>query len=117
MSRMKSSKYLFYREICAAGGYRAGTPEWYSSRRLGNRQALAGRRKHYIRIMCLLIVQSRVHRDAPLVVAANRDELLARPAISMTVLEPGIVGGRDLLAGGTWLALNRQGVFAGLTNL
>jgi uncharacterized protein with NRDE domain len=67
--------------------------------------------------MCLLIVLSRVHRDAPLVVAANRDELVARPAISMTVLEEGIVGGRDLLAGGTWLALSRHGVFAGLTNL
>ena len=38
----------------------------------------------------------------------------------MTVLEPGppcIMGGRDLLAGGTWLAVNENGLVAGLTNL
>lgn len=69
--------------------------------------------------MCLLIVLSRVHPEAPLVVAANRDEWLTRPALVSTVLQerdPRIVGGRDELAGGTWLALNEHGVFAGLTN-
>jgi uncharacterized protein with NRDE domain len=69
--------------------------------------------------MCLLVVQSRVHPAAPLVVAANRDEWLNRPASPCTVLQehgPRIVGGRDELAGGTWLAINEHGVFAGLTN-
>jgi len=75
--------------------------------------------------MCLLAVLFRVRADAPLVVAANRDELLARPAVSMGVLRDGgdgdgggprILGGRDLVAGGTWLAVNEHGVFAGLTN-
>lgn len=69
--------------------------------------------------MCLLIVVSRCHAAAPLVVAANRDEWLGRPAIACTVLQPHgprIVGGRDELAGGTWLAVNQHGVFAGLTN-
>jgi uncharacterized protein with NRDE domain len=57
--------------------------------------------------------------DAPLIVAANRDERLDRPAVPMTVLrerEPRILGGRDELAGGTWLAVNEHGVIAGLTN-
>jgi uncharacterized protein with NRDE domain len=52
-------------------------------------------------------------------VAANRDELLDRPALAMTVLQeagPRILGGRDELAGGTWLAVNEAGVVAGLTN-
>jgi len=57
--------------------------------------------------------------DAPLIVAANRDERLDRPAVPITVLrerEPRILGGRDELAGGTWLAVNEHGVVAGLTN-
>jgi uncharacterized protein with NRDE domain len=57
--------------------------------------------------------------DAPLIVAANRDERLDRPAVPMTVLrerDPRILGGRDELAGGTWLAVNEHGVVAGLTN-
>ena len=69
--------------------------------------------------MCLLIVLSRVDERTPLVVAANRDERYDRPATAMTVLEAGpprVLGGRDHLAGGTWLAVNRAGVVAGLTN-
>ena len=57
--------------------------------------------------------------DAPLIVAANRDERLDRPAVPITVLRdraPRILGGRDELAGGTWLAVNEHGVVAGLTN-
>ena len=70
--------------------------------------------------MCLLVVFHRARPDAPLIVAANRDEFLARPATAMTVLRPEgprIVGGRDELAGGTWLAVNQHGVVAGLTNV
>ena len=69
--------------------------------------------------MCLLITLFRVVPGAPLVVAANRDERLDRPAVAATVLrerEPRILGGRDLLAGGTWLAVSDEGVVAGLTN-
>jgi len=69
--------------------------------------------------MCLLIAMSGVVAEAPLIVAANRDERLDRPAIPMTVLRdhgPRILGGRDELAGGTWLAVNEYGVVAGLTN-
>ena len=48
--------------------------------------------------MCLLAVMHRIHPDAPLVVAANRDEDPARPAVAMTVLQqarPRILGGHD----------------------
>jgi uncharacterized protein with NRDE domain len=67
----------------------------------------------------LLIAMFQVADDAPLIMAANRDERLNRPAVPMAVLrerEPRILGGRDLLAGGTWLAVNSGGVVAGLTN-
>jgi uncharacterized protein with NRDE domain len=65
-----------------------------------------------------LIVLSRLRTDLPLVVAANRDERLDRPATAMAVLrdDPRTIGGRDELAGGTWLAVNEAGVVAGLTN-
>jgi len=69
--------------------------------------------------VCLLVVLSRVVRGAPLVVAANRDERYSRPSQSIAVLRaaaPRILGGRDGLAGGTWLAVNEHGVVAGLTN-
>jgi uncharacterized protein with NRDE domain len=69
--------------------------------------------------VCLLIAMSGMVPDAPLIVAANRDERQDRPAVPMTVLrerEPRILGGRDELAGGTWLAVNEHGVVAGLTN-
>lgn len=59
------------------------------------------------------------HDDYPLIIGANRDEFLDRPAIPMAVLSEGpprVIGGRDELAGGTWLAVNDAGVVAGLTN-
>ena len=69
--------------------------------------------------MCTLIVLHRCFADAELLVAANRDEYLDRPAEppalrrwnGRTVLAP-----RDVRAGGTWLGLNDAGVFAALTN-
>ncbi len=69
--------------------------------------------------MCLLIVESRVDPATPLVVGANRDERLDRPATAMARLDdrfPRVIGGRDDLAGGTWLAVNEVGVVAALTN-
>jgi uncharacterized protein with NRDE domain len=69
--------------------------------------------------MCLLLVASRVVPGVPLLVGANRDEYLDRPSEAVSVLEggpPRILGGRDLRAGGTWFAVNEEGVCAGLTN-
>jgi uncharacterized protein with NRDE domain len=69
--------------------------------------------------VCLLIALSRTVDGAPLVIGANRDEFYGRPAQVMTVLQdkgPRLLGGRDLQAGGTWLAVSEHGVVAGLTN-
>ena len=69
--------------------------------------------------MCLLIALTRTVPGVPLLIAANRDELYQRPADPITVLRSGpprVLGGRDELGGGTWLAANEHGVVAGLTN-
>jgi len=55
----------------------------------------------------------------PLVVAANRDEYLARPAAPPALLRetaPRAFGGRDLTAGGTWLGVAETGLVAGMLN-
>jgi uncharacterized protein with NRDE domain len=72
-----------------------------------------------VTVVCLLIALFGVVPDVPLLIAANRDEMYQRPANPITVLratQPRILGGRDELAGGTWLAVNEHGVVAGLTN-
>jgi len=68
--------------------------------------------------MCLILVAWRVHAAYPLVVAANRDELHARPASQAAFWadQPEILAGRDLQAKGTWLGLARNGRFASVTN-
>jgi uncharacterized protein with NRDE domain len=65
--------------------------------------------------MCTIAFLFRV-ADVPLVVAANRDELYARPTRPPEVLGPSIVGGVDALSGGTWLAIHEAGRFAAVTN-
>ncbi len=68
--------------------------------------------------MCTLIVLDRLVPGFPVVAAANRDELYARPASAPQLLSeaPRIVGPRDESAGGTWIGVGEGGLFAGLTN-
>ncbi|MEY7848203.1 NRDE family protein [Natrarchaeobius sp. A-rgal3] len=68
--------------------------------------------------MCTLTLAWRVFEDAPVVVAANRDESLERDADPPDVYrqEPLTVAPRDRKAGGTWIGYNEFGVFAGITN-
>jgi uncharacterized protein with NRDE domain len=68
--------------------------------------------------MCLILVAWQAHSQYPCVVAANRDEFHARPAAAAAWWpdHPGILAGRDLEAGGTWLGITRGGRFAALTN-
>lgn len=68
--------------------------------------------------MCTLAIYVRRLPGLPLVIAANRDEFLDREATGPELLTaaPRIVGGRDLRAGGTWLAISAAGVVAGLLN-
>jgi len=56
--------------------------------------------------MCLLVLAWRSHPRYRLVVAANRDEFHARPAAPLAPWADvaGVVGGRDLQAGGAWFA-------------
>jgi len=66
--------------------------------------------------MCVLALWLGVDPRAPLIVAANRDESLARPSAPPSEVEPGIVAGRDLQSGGTWLGFNKHGLFVAVTN-
>lgn len=68
--------------------------------------------------MCLILFAYRAHPNYPLIVAANRDEFFNRPTLAADFWHshPYILGGRDLLAGGTWLGISTQGRFAALTN-
>jgi uncharacterized protein with NRDE domain len=69
--------------------------------------------------MCTFTLLHRPGADWPVLAAANRDEMLNRPwqapAPHWPDL-PGVVGGRDTLAGGTWLAVNTHGMVAAVLN-
>jgi uncharacterized protein with NRDE domain len=68
--------------------------------------------------MCLITIAHRCHRNYPLLVAANRDEYYRRrtAAAHFWAEAPGLLAGRDLEAGGTWMGLTASGRFAALTN-
>lgn len=69
--------------------------------------------------MCTLIIATRLVSSVPLFGIHNRDEKLSRASTA-----PGrwvrngqeILAPRDEKAGGSWVALNQSGVFAGITN-
>ncbi len=69
--------------------------------------------------MCLITFSWSPGAEIPLRLAGNRDEFHQRPTAPLGRWQhsPSIVGGRDLEAGGTWLAANTQGVVAALTNV
>jgi uncharacterized protein with NRDE domain len=70
--------------------------------------------------VCTLAVALGTDRRWPLVIAANRDERLGRPAESWALRE--VPGGqraaapRDVEAGGTWIGVNAAGLVAAITN-
>ena len=68
--------------------------------------------------MCTLALYFQAINKYPLVIAANRDELLSRQSTTPEVLleDPWVFGGRDLRAGGTWLGINSHGMFVGILN-
>lgn len=67
--------------------------------------------------MCLLLLLHRVHPEFPIVVAANRDERLDRASLPPERSSGGaVLAPRDARAGGTWIGVNRHGLFAGITN-
>lgn len=66
--------------------------------------------------MCVLILHHRLVPGYPVLVAANRDEARDRPSDPPVVWPAGFLAPRDRRAGGTWIGVNRQGVFVGITN-
>ena len=68
--------------------------------------------------MCLILLAWQSHPEFPLIVAANRDEFFARPTeeARFWAEAPAVLAGRDLLAGGSWMGVTREGRFAAVTN-
>lgn len=68
--------------------------------------------------MCLIFFSIHHHPTYKLIVAGNRDEFYGRKtaAANYWTDHPEILGGRDLEAGGTWLAMNRNGRISFITN-
>ncbi len=63
--------------------------------------------------MCSIILRLS---EQGVFIGANRDEMVARAWDRPGEYWPGIVAGRDRLAGGTWMGLNAQGVMAAVLN-
>src|SRR6185437_1688425 len=69
--------------------------------------------------MCTVVLLHRPGHAWPLMLAANRDERLDRPwdpPAEWWTARPGVIGGRDRSAGGTWMAMNRPGMVAAILN-
>lgn len=68
--------------------------------------------------MCLIAFAYQVHPWYPLVVVSNRDEFLERPTERLHKWQgEGIVAGKDLQQGGTWMGGSLSGRFAAVTNI
>ena len=69
--------------------------------------------------MCTLITLQRPGDPWPLLLAANRDEMLDRgwdkPAAHWPHA-PGVIAGRDRTGGGTWMGINQSGLVAAVLN-
>ncbi|GIX32395.1 MAG: hypothetical protein KatS3mg125_0351 [Lysobacterales bacterium] len=68
--------------------------------------------------MCLIALALGVDPHYPLLLLANRDERYERPSLPSAPWpeDRRVLGGRDLIAGGTWLAVRSDGRFAAVTN-
>lgn len=68
--------------------------------------------------MCLIVFAWRMHPQYRLILAGNRDESHRRPTQNAHWWpdNESILAGRDLQAGGSWLAVTKSGRFAAVTN-
>lgn len=68
--------------------------------------------------MCTVFLALDQHPEYKLVLLANRDEFYERPTAHAQLWEDdsGIVGGRDLKDGGTWMGVTEKGRYAVITN-
>jgi uncharacterized protein with NRDE domain len=69
--------------------------------------------------MCLLLIAINTVASKPLLLLGNRDEFRARAteAAAPWAEDSRVIGGRDLVAGGGWLALRTDGRHAAVTNV
>ncbi|KAK1440882.1 hypothetical protein QVD17_06715 [Tagetes erecta] len=68
--------------------------------------------------MCIAVFLWQSHPLYPFLLLLNRDEYHDRPTEPLKWWEGGqILGGRDVTAGGTWLASSREGRVAFITNV
>lgn len=69
--------------------------------------------------MCVLAFAWNVHPRWRLLLAGNRDEAHARPSAPLARWPdaPGLIAGRDLEAGGTWMGIGADGRAAVVTNV
>ena len=69
-------------------------------------------------IMCTLIIGNQVLGPGTVTLAANRDEDRSRPSDPPGILSerPRLVGGRDRVAGGTWLAIRERQAAVAMLN-
>jgi len=69
--------------------------------------------------MCTLVILRRPGHRWPVLIGANRDEMIDRaskPPGRHWPDRPELVAGRDILAGGSWLGINDWGVAAAVLN-
>jgi hypothetical protein len=68
--------------------------------------------------MCLIAIQYRLVPEAPVLVAANREERYNRASTGPTIQsgKPRVLSGIDDEAKGTWLGVNQNGMFVGVSN-
>ena len=68
--------------------------------------------------MCLIFAAINYHPVYKLIIAANRDEFYNRKTAAANYWQdyPNVLGGRDLQAGGTWMAMTKGGKISMLTN-
>jgi hypothetical protein len=69
--------------------------------------------------MCTVVILRRPEHRWPVLLGANRDEIIDRPSRAPARHwpdRPEVVAGLDLLAGGSWLGINDWGVVAAVLN-
>ncbi|MEJ5978400.1 NRDE family protein [Novosphingobium sp. PS1R-30] len=67
--------------------------------------------------MCVAAFAWQAHPQWLFVAIGNRDEFHERPAAPLAAWQNGVLAGRDLRSGGTWLGATPAGRFALVTNL
>ena len=68
--------------------------------------------------MCLILLALQQHPSYKLILGANRDEYYDRPSAPPAFWNeaPGLLAGKDLRSGGTWLGITKKGRVAAVTN-